>query len=77
MRPTLAQRVDERELVEQVGLDELDPVADSAEVLELLGGRPPDDPEYLVSLFEQQLREQRAVLAGDPGDQRAARSHRA
>ena len=58
-------------------LDELDPVADRGQVVELLGGRPPDDPDDLVPLVEQELGEQRSVLAGDAGDQRAPRSHRA
>ena len=75
--PARLQCVHERELVEEVGLDELDPVANNLEVLELFRGRAPDDAEDLVALAEQQLGEQRAVLARDPRDQRAPRSHRA
>ena len=32
-------------------------------------------PEHLVALVQQQLGQVRAVLAGDAGDQRAARAH--
>ncbi len=66
MRPTRLERAHERELVEQVGLEQLDPVADGLEVL--VGGLAADDAEDLVALVEQELGEQRAVLAADPGD---------
>ena len=68
MRPARLERVHERELVEQVGLDQLDPLANRLDVLELLRGRPPDHAEDLVALLEEQLGEQRSVLPGNPGD---------
>ena len=74
MRAALLERLHERELVEQVGLDQLDALADRGEVL-VASGRAADDAEDLVALAEEELREQRAVLAADAGDEGAARGH--
>ena len=74
LRPALLERLDERELVEEVGLDQLDAVADRGQVL-VARGRAADDAEDVVPLAEEELREQRAVLAADPGDEGSARGH--
>ena len=50
-----------------------DPVAQMLDPLEPLGRGAADHPVDLVALLEQQLGQVRTVLAGDPGDQRAAR----
>ena len=67
-----AQHLDQRALVEQVGLVELDPIAQVRDPLERLGARAPHHAVHLVSLPEQELREVGAVLAGDSRDQRLA-----
>jgi hypothetical protein len=56
-RPVLLERLDEPELVEEVGLDEVDAVADPGEVL-VLAGRAARDADHLVARVEQELREQ-------------------
>ena len=58
------------QLVEQVGLPELEAVAEVRDALEVLGAGAPDHADDAVALLEQQLGEVRAVLAGDAGDQR-------
>ena len=63
--------VDERQLVEQVGLPQLDAVAQVRDALEVLGAGAAHHADDLVALLEQQLGQIRAVLAGDAGDQRA------
>jgi hypothetical protein len=70
VRPCRAKGADKRELVAQVRLDQVDPLTDRFEVRVARAG-PPDDPGHLVALVEQQLGEERAVLASDPGDQRS------
>ena len=70
MRPRRAQGADERELVAQVGLDEVDPLAERLEV-RVARARAPHDPGHVVALVEEELGEERAVLAADPGDERA------
>ena len=70
MRAARLERPNKRELVEQVGLEQLDALADGLEVL--VGGLAADDAEHLVALLEQELGEQRAVLAADPRDERAS-----
>jgi hypothetical protein len=69
------EHVDQRELVEDVGLEELEAAADRHEVLEAGRGRLPDDAEHLVALAEEQLGEQRAVLSGDSDDEGPLLSH--
>jgi hypothetical protein len=66
-----AQRVDERALVEQVALVQRDPIAQVLDALELLGRGAAHHAVDLVALLEQQIGEIGAVLARDPGDQRA------
>ena len=75
-RPGHRQRVDERRVVEQVRLDELDrgPRA-AASASAYADASPPDDARDLVALFEQEPGEQRAVLASHAGDERAGRRH--
>ena len=70
-----AQRLLQRGLVEQVGLQQLDAARQVRDALERLGARAAHDAVDLVALVEQQLGEVRAVLAGDSGDERAAGGH--
>jgi hypothetical protein len=48
-----------------------DPVLDVGDAFEVDGAGPPDHADDLVAPFEQELGEVGAVLAGDPGDERA------
>ena len=50
---------------------EAEPVDEGLEALEAPVGRAVDEAVDLVALVEQQLGEIAAVLAADPGDQRA------
>jgi hypothetical protein len=47
------ERVDERMLVEEVSLDQLDPLTNGLEVLVAFRGRAPNDAENLVPLLEE------------------------
>ena len=75
VRPPRRQEIDERELVQHVRLKELDRAADRLEVLERRRRRLSDRSLHLVPLGQQELGKQRAVLPGDPDDERASRSH--
>ena len=63
-------RRDQRGLVEQVALDELDAVQQVLDPLDRVGAGPAGHPDDAVALLEQELGEIGAVLAGDAGDQR-------
>ena len=76
VRPAARQHVHERQLVEDVGLDQLDLVANADEVVEAARDGLPHDSEDVVALGEEQLGEQRAVLSGDPDDERSPAVHR-
>ena len=65
-----AQHVDERELVEQVRLPQIDAVAEMRDALEVLRARPAHHADDPVALLEQQLGQVRPVLARDAGDER-------
>src|ERR1700731_2819498 len=69
------QRVHERALVEEVTLVERDTVADVLDSIEFLGGGAAHHAVHLVALIEQELRQVRAVLTRDSGDQRASNAH--
>ncbi len=73
VRAEIRQRLDKRYLVGQVRLNELDARLDMVDALEILGARPAHHALHFVSLLEQQLRQIRTILAGDAGNQRAAR----
>ena len=60
---------DQRELVEQVGLVQVEPGPEVLDPLEVLRAGAADHAADGVALFQQQLREVGAVLAGDAGDQ--------
>jgi hypothetical protein len=72
--PVLAQHASDRVGIEQIGVDELDPLANRCEVV--VGPCcVAYDADDVVAAAEQQLREIRAVLTADPGDERARRAH--
>ena len=70
------QRRHQRGRVEQVALEQVDAVDDVPDALDVLRRRTPRHPEHLVIFFQQELREIRAVLARNPGDQRSTTRHR-
>src|SRR5436190_1668682 len=58
----------------KIRLDELDALADA--VQGLVGARArPDDADNVDSLADQELREVRAILTSDAGDERAPHPH--
>ena len=61
--------------VGQISEDELDLTEDVVDPRRIERARPPDHPVHLVVLLEQNLREVRAVLAGDAGDESLALGH--
>src|SRR5262249_50431905 len=65
------ERLDERALVERVGLDEAEVVADRVEVRVAVRGARPGHSEDLVALVQEELGQIRAILAADPSDERA------
>jgi hypothetical protein len=69
------ERVDERMLVEEVGLDQLDPLTNRLEVLVALRGRSPNHSEDLVPVPQEKLGQERAVLASDARDESTAARH--
>ena len=68
-RPVVAQDVDERPLVEQVARHQLELVLDVRDALEVHRARAAHHADDRVALLEQELRQVRAVLAGDARDQ--------
>ena len=63
-------RIDERVLVEEVAVQELDGVDEVRDPLEVADARAADEPEHLVALPEQVLGQVGAVLTVDAGDER-------
>src|SRR5829696_8526170 len=63
--------------IEQVALDQADPVREMADALDVLRRRAARHPEHLVAFLEQDLGEVGAVLPRDSRDQRAPIRHRA
>ena len=69
------QRRVERRRVEEVALDQVDAVDEMRDSLDVLSRGATRHPEHLVAFFEQELGQVRAVLPGDPGDQRPSTRH--
>jgi len=57
-------------LIKEVGLKELNPVPYVCEVLVCLANPAANDAEYLVVSLQQDVRQKRAVLATDSGNER-------
>src|SRR5262249_15798983 len=71
----IAHEVDQRELVEQIGVPELDAIADVRDALEVLGARASYHADDAVPLFEEKLGEIGTVLPRDPRDDGATLHH--
>ena len=71
MRPQALHHRDQRQLIEQVRLDEIDTAAQMLDAGEILRAGSAHHAEHLISLVQQQLREIGTVLPGDAGDERA------
>src|SRR5262249_60947905 len=65
-----AEDIDEGELIEQVGLVQLDAALQMGDALEVLGARTANDAVDLIALVEEQFSQIAAVLARDDGDDR-------
>jgi len=63
--------LDERQLVEQVGLEQRDAAEQVLDAPVVGRAEAPDDASDLVPLLEQEFGEIRAVLASDAGYERA------
>src|SRR5262249_15303963 len=63
-----AEDIDEGELIEQVGLVQLDAALQMGDALEVLGARTANDAVDLIALVEEQIGQIAAVLARDAGD---------
>ena len=61
--------LDQRELIEQVGLQQRDAIEQVLDAPHVRRAQAADDAEHFVVFFEQQLGEIGAVLAGDARDQ--------
>ncbi len=68
MRPDVVHQVHQRELIEQVGLVQMDAVAQMLDPLEAFGARASDHAVDFVSFVQQERSQVRPILAGDPGD---------
>ena len=66
------QGVDHRALVGQVALQEVEAVAHVLDAFEVLGAGAPEDAVDIVVVIEQEFGQIGAVLARDPGNQRAS-----
>ena len=73
VRLDLLHRGDQAALVEQVAADQPDVAEQLADAAHPGVGLPADQPPDLITLGQQVLGQVRAVLPGDPGDQRAPR----
>src|SRR3954451_5224345 len=74
MRAGRGHRAVERRGVEQVALEQRHGVAHAGEVRQRAHRRRPHESGHVVSAGDEQLGEIRAVLPGDPRDERAAPS---
>src|SRR5262249_50052368 len=70
VRPALLEDLDERRLIEQVGLVDLDAAEQMADAVEVVGAGPAENTVDLIPLGEEELREIAAVLPRDAGDDR-------
>ena len=68
----LLEQADERELVQEVRLSELQAMADVLQPLAIVLARSPDHAEDRVALLEKQFGEVGAVLSRDPRDECAS-----
>ena len=68
VRPDLVNEPDERQLIEQVARLDRDAVEQMLHAPEVGRACPPDRPEHLVALREQQFGEVGSVLSGNTGD---------
>jgi hypothetical protein len=59
---------DQRGLVQNVSLNELDLVEDVFDAIHGIGTGPPDHPDYSIALVKKELSQVRAILAGYSGD---------
>ncbi len=75
VRPDPAHELVERGAVAEVAEDELELAEDVVDPRRVERARAADHPVHLVVLLEQDLREIRAVLAGDAGDERLPLRH--
>src|SRR5262245_1466708 len=71
----VTHELDQRQVIEQVRLAEIDLIPEVGDALEVLGARSAHHADHAVPLREKQLREIRPVLAGDAGDEGGARRH--
>ena len=69
------QQRDERELIEEIALAKLDAVLEVGDPLEVIAGCPAHHAIDGVAFLEKKLREVRAVLSGDAGDERPPLCH--
>ena len=72
VRPHVLDDRDDRQLVQQVGLVEGDPVVQTFDPLEVLRAGAADHAVDLVALLQQKLGQIGPVLPGDAGNQRLA-----
>src|SRR5208282_6915661 len=67
--PSFTEDFDQGELVEQIGLVEVDSTRQVSDALEILGAGAADNAVHLVTLLQQPIRQVAAVLAGDAGNE--------
>ena len=73
----VVQQRDERELIEQITLAQIDPVLQVGDPLELIAGRAADHAHDLVALLQKEFRQVGPVLPRDAGNERASLGHSA
>src|SRR5262249_40425946 len=69
VRPGVLDQLDQRELIEQVGLAQVEPAPDVLDPLEVLPAGPAHHAAHGIAFFQQEFRDVGAVLPGDAGDQ--------
>jgi hypothetical protein len=69
LRLRVVQQGDQRELVEEIALAQVDAVLEVRDPLELIAGRAADHAVDRIALLEKELCEVGAILSGDAGDQ--------
>src|SRR5262245_37959616 len=73
VRPRLAQRPDERALIEQVSLNESKLVGQMSDPVRVINAASSNNPEDLITFLQQEFGEIRPVLTGDARNQCAFR----
>src|SRR5262249_55211930 len=73
VRPCLAQRADERALIEEISLNEREFIGQMGDPIRVINAASSNNPEDLITFLQQEFSEIRPILTGDARNQCAFR----